>query len=135
VLADALTSLLAIFALMAGKYFGLIWMDPLMGIVGAILVGRWSLGLLHTSSSVLLDRQGPLSIRSEIQESIESRDDNRVADLHLWSIGPNIYALELIIVSHDPQQPDYYKEMLSHMVELVHVNIEIHRCVYEDEIQ
>lgn len=86
VMADALTSVLAIVALLTAKYFGFIWMDPAMGIVGAILVGRWSLGLLRTTSGVLLDRQGPEDIRHRIKESIEKDNDSQVADLHLWAI-------------------------------------------------
>jgi cation diffusion facilitator family transporter len=135
VLADALTSVLAIFALLAGKYFGLIWMDPVMGIVGAILVSRWSAGLLHTTGAVLLDRQGPAHIRDEIRESIESHDDNRVADLHFWSIGPNIYAVEVTIVTHEPQPPHHYKDMLPEAIGVAHVNVEVHRCVHEDELK
>lgn len=134
VLADALTSLLAIFALLAGKYYGLIWMDPLMGVVGAILVARWSMGLLHTTGAVLLDRQGPTGIENAIRESIASHDGNRVADLHLWSIGPNIYAVELAIVTHDPQPPDHYKNMLPKKMGLAHVSVEVHKCIYEDEL-
>jgi len=125
--------LLAIFALLAGKYYGLIWMDPLMGVVGAILVARWSLGLLHTTGAVLLDRQGPEQIRNAIRESIESEGGDRVIDLHLWSIGPNIYAVELTIVSHNPQSPDHYKDALPKETGLAHVNIEVHRSVHEDE--
>ena len=133
VLADALTSLLAIFALLAGKCYGLIWMDPLMGIVGAILVARWSLGLLRTTSAVLLDRQGPEHIRSAIRDSIEGDNDDRVADLHVWSIGPNIYAVELAVVTHDPQPPDQYKESLPKQMGLAHVTVEVHQCVHEGE--
>ena len=71
VMADALTSILAIFALLAGKYFGLIWMDPAMGIVGAILVARWSYGLLGSTSGVLLDRQAPKELQDSIRELTE----------------------------------------------------------------
>ena len=132
VMADALTSILAIFALLAGKYYGLIWTDPLMGIVGAILVARWSAGLLHTTGVVLLDRQGPKFVRDAIRESIERQDDNRVVDLHLWSIGPNIYAVELAIVTREPQSPDHYKEMLPKNSGLLHVNVEVHRAAGEE---
>jgi cation diffusion facilitator family transporter len=132
VLADALTSLLAILALVAGKYYGLIWMDPLMGIVGALLVARWSLGLLRTTSAVLLDRQGPEHIRSAIRESIAGDNDDRVADLHVWSIGPNIYAVELAVVTHDPKPPEQYKEALPKQMGLAHVTVEVHRCVHEN---
>jgi cation diffusion facilitator family transporter len=127
VLADALTSLLAIFALLAAKYAGLMWMDPLMGIVGALLVSRWSLGLLRSTSAVLLDKQGPEHIRTRIRQSIE-HDGNRVADLHLWSIGPNIYGAIVSVVAHDPQSPEHYKELIPSNFGLAHVTVEVHQC-------
>jgi cation diffusion facilitator family transporter len=126
VLADALTSLLAIAALLAGKYFGLIWMDPLMGVVGAFLVARWSVALLRTTSALLLDRQGPAWVQTAIRESVERVADTRVADLHVWSIGPNIYALELVVVADRPQSPAHYKTLLPKGLGLVHVNVEVH---------
>ena len=86
VLADALTSLLAIFALLAAKYFGWGWADPAMGIVGAVLVARWSLGLLRSTSNILLDREAADDVRDVIKEKIEAADDNRVADLHVWAV-------------------------------------------------
>lgn len=134
VLADALTSLLAIVALLVAKYIGLIWMDPLMGIVGAILVSRWSLGLLRTTSAVLLDSQGPEHIQSKIIQCIED-DDNRVADLHLWSIGPNIYGAIISVVAHDPQPPEHYKELIPSNLGLVHVTVEVHKCIQDSEHQ
>jgi cation diffusion facilitator family transporter len=131
VLADALTSLLAIFALLAAKYAGLVWMDPLMGIVGAILVARWSLGLLRTTSAVLLDEQGPEAIRTRIRESIED-DDSSVADLHLWSIGPNIYGVIVSVVAHDPRSPEHYKALIPANLGLEHVTVEVHSCIDRD---
>jgi len=128
VLADALTSVLAIIALLSAKYFGFIWMDPAMGIVGAILVARWSLGLLRTTSGVLLDKQGPESIRRKIKDSIEQDDDSEVADLHLWSIGPNIYSAEIAVVAHDPATPEQYKERIPKNLGLAHISIEVHEC-------
>lgn len=128
VLADALTSVLAIVALLAGKYFGLIWMDPLMGILGAVLVARWSVGLLRDTAGVLLDRQGPASVRRIITESIESDGDSRIADLHLWSIGPGISAAILTVVAHRPLPADRYRERLPASLGLRHVSIEIHQC-------
>jgi cation diffusion facilitator family transporter len=127
VLADALTSLLAIFALLAAKYIGLIWMDPVMGIVGAILVSRWSLGLLRTTSAVLLDKQGPAHIETAIKQSIED-DDNQIADLHVWSIGPNIYGVIISVVARDPQSPEHYKELIPSNLGLAHVTVEVHEC-------
>ena len=128
VLADALTSILAIVALLTAKYFGFIWMDPAMGIVGAILVSHWSLGLLRTTSGVLLDKQGPESIRHRIKDSIEQHDDSEVADLHLWSIGPNIFSAVIAVVAHDPVTPEQYKERIPKNLGLAHISIEVHEC-------
>jgi cation diffusion facilitator family transporter len=131
VLADALTSLLAIFALLAGKYLGLIWMDPLMGIVGAILVSRWSLGLLRVSGATLLDFQGPKQIQDAIRQNIEQHNGNRVADLHVWSIGPGIYAAILCLVTDEPIPVDRYKDLMPKDMGLRHVTVEVHRCIPE----
>jgi len=128
VMADALTSVLAIVALLAAKYFGFIWMDPAMGIVGAVLVARWSLGLLQTTSRILLDRQGPVSIREVVKQSIEADEDSKVVDLHMWSIGPNIYALVVAIVAHDAATPDQYKARIPQNLGLAHISIEVHEC-------
>lgn len=128
VLADALTSLLAIVALLSAKYLGLTWMDPVMGIIGAILVSSWSFGLLRTTSGILLDKQGPQSIRDRIRNSIEADEDSRVTDLHLWSIGPNIFSVVIAIVAHDPATPAQYKERIPRDLGLVHIAIEVHAC-------
>ena len=128
VLADALTSVLAIIALLAAKYLGLVWMDPVMGIVGAILVARWSYGLLRSTSHVLLDRQGPDHIGRTIRECIEADRDSRVSDLHLWSIGPGLYAVVMTVVAHDPAAPDEYRARLPEDLRLAHVSIEVQRC-------
>jgi len=131
VLADALTSLLAIFALLAARFFGLVWMDPLMGIVGAVLVTRWSVGLVKSTSAILLDQQGPERIRRAVREAIEAGSDARVADLHLWSIGPNLYSVVVSVVASDPRPPDEYKDRLPKDIGLVHQMIEVHRCADE----
>ncbi len=127
VLADALTSLLAIVALLTAKYVGLTWMDPLMGIVGAVLVGRWSFGLMRASGRVLLDREAPEELRRRLVRCIEEGDVADVADLHLWSIAPGIYAAELVVVSPEPLAPDAYKAMLPAALGLGHVAVEVHR--------
>lgn len=128
VLADALTSLLAIFALLGAKYFGFVWADPLMGIVGAVLVGKWSLGLLHSTSTVLLDREGPDDMRRVIKERIEAEDDNRVVDLHVWAVGPNIYSVILSLVTHNPKPTDHYKRLVPPGLGIMHIVIEVHVC-------
>lgn len=127
VLADALTSFLAIFALLTAKYFGWVWMDALMGIVGAILVSRWSFGLLRATNSVLLDKQGPEEIRTKIKEMIEKDQDARIAELHLWAVGPNIYSAIILIVAREPQQPDDYKKMIPSALGIVHATVEVHK--------
>ncbi|OGX24554.1 MAG: cation diffusion facilitator family transporter [Omnitrophica WOR_2 bacterium GWF2_38_59] len=128
VLADALTSVLAIAALLMAKYFGLIWIDPVIGMLGSLLVFRWSVGLLRTASSVLLDRQGDNEVVEKIKKSIECVSDNRVSDIHLWIVGPNMFSTIISVVSSEPQQPDYYKELLPKNIGLEHVSIEVHKC-------
>jgi Co/Zn/Cd efflux system component len=133
VLADALTSALAIFALLAGKYLGQEWLDPAMGVLGALLVARWSLGLLRSSSRVLLDMQAPESLLEGIRTAIEGRDDNRVADLHVWAVGPGIYAAEIAVVSSRPVSPAEYSRLLPGDLGLVHATVEVHRCESDAE--
>ena len=128
VAADALTSVLAIFALLAGKYLRQIWLDPFMGVVGAVLVVRWSWGLLRSSAHVLLDLQPPDEVLGAIRKSIESEGDNRVSDLHVWSVGPGIYAAEIGIVSSRPLDPDSYYSLLPEELGLVHVTFETRLC-------
>ncbi len=128
VLADALTSVLAIVALIAGKYAGLVWLDPVMGIVGAVLVARWSWGLLRSTSAVLLDHQAPADLRQAVQDAIEEGCDDRVSDLHVWSIGPGIYAGIIALVTHEPKPPAHYKRLLPVGLGLVHVTLEVHHC-------
>jgi cation diffusion facilitator family transporter len=128
VMADALTSLLAIIALLAAKYFGLNWMDPVMGMVGACLVARWSIGLLRDTSRVLLDKQGPETMQQVITESIEANGDSKVSDLHLHAIGPNTYSLVVAVVASDPLSPSAYKDCIPNDLGLAHINVEVHQC-------
>ena len=128
VLADALTSFTAIFALMGGKYFGLNWLDPVMGIVGSLLVARWSWGLLRQTSRVLLDYQAPEQFQEQLRTALEAEGDDRVVDLHVWSIGPGAWASSLTVVTHEPQSPSDYKARLPEDLGLTHVTVEVHRC-------
>jgi cation diffusion facilitator family transporter len=127
VLADALTSLLAIVALLAAKFYGANWLDPLMGFVGAALVSRWSYGLIKQSARVLLDRQADEKTVLAIKKLLESRSGDRVTDLHCWSIGPGIFAADIAIVSDDPKTPDEYRSLLPEKLGIVHATIEVHR--------
>ncbi|MHB1012875.1 MAG: CDF family Co(II)/Ni(II) efflux transporter DmeF, partial [Desulfobacteria bacterium] len=128
VLADALTSVLAIFALLAGKYLAQGWLDPLMGAVGAALVVRWSWGLLHASARVLLDMQAPEELREGIREAIESEGDHRISDMHVWSVGPGLYAAEIVVVSSRPLETAGYYDLLPKNLGIVHITVETHRC-------
>ncbi len=128
VLTDALTSVLAIAALLGAKYFKLNWMDPLMGIVGAILVIRWSIGLIQGTVKVLLDHQIPLTIQNRIVTILESYKDTKVSDLHIWSIGPGIYSSEIGVVTKYPDSPDIYKALIPEDTGVVHSTVEVHLC-------
>jgi len=106
VLADALTSILAIIALCGGKFFGWIWLDAVMGIVGAMVIAKWAYNLLQDTSAVLLDGAVDKEIRSSVLTVIESDADNRVADLHLWHLSQNHLAAMISLVTHYPQEPE-----------------------------
>lgn len=125
VLADALTSVLAIVALLCAKYVGWVWLDPVIGIVGGLLVARWSVGLLRTTATVLLDFQAPEALQGSIVEAIESDGDSRVTDLHVWSIGPGIFSAQVALVATNPVSANDYKARLPEALQLVHTNIEI----------
>lgn len=127
VIADALTSVLAILALLGGKYFGWSWLDATIGIVGAVMVGHWALGLLRSSGFVLLDREMEESVTATVRAAIES-DDTRVADLHLWSVGTAGYAAALSVVSEQPLTAEDYKRRLPPAARIVHATVEVHRC-------
>lgn len=128
VLADALTSLLAIVALLSGKYLDAMWLDPAMGLVGAALVARWSYGLIRDSARVLLDWQADERHLHALRNAIEARRSDKVADLHVWSIGDGIFAAEVSVVSDDPQSPDHYKSLLADVLNVVHATVEVHQC-------
>jgi cation diffusion facilitator family transporter len=128
VMADALTSVLAIIALGAGKVFGWVWMDPIMGIVGALIITKWSYGLLVDTGRVLLDRNVNQEAISEIKAIIESDSDNRVSDIHVWRVGPYYLSAIISIVTHFPNSPEYYKNLLSGFDEISHMTVEVNKC-------
>ncbi len=128
VMADAMTSVLAIIALLAGKQLGWVWMDPAMGIVGSIVIARWSYGLLRDTGNVLLDAEVSSAQRQAIRAAIEADADNRVADLHLWRVGPRHLAAIVAVVSHTPRPPEHYKALLRDHRDVVHVTVEVHEC-------
>jgi cation diffusion facilitator family transporter len=109
VLADALTSIFAIIALLAGRFFDWVWLDPVIGIVGAIVIAHWSWGLLRSAGAVLLDMVPNPRLAATLRERLEVGRD-RVSDLHLWRLGPGHTGVTASIVSHDPLHPAAYKE-------------------------
>jgi cation diffusion facilitator family transporter len=125
VLADALTSVLAIGALLAGKHAGKVWLDPAMGIAGAILVIRWSAGLLRDSARILLDMQAPATVVESIRGAVESSDGDRVTDLHVWSIGPGLYAASLEVHAATLRDPADYRARIPTDLGIVHTTIEV----------
>lgn len=128
VLADALTSILAIIALCGGKFFGWIWLDAVMGIVGAMVIAKWAYNLLQDTSAVLLDGAVDKEIRSSVLTVIESDADNRVADLHLWHLSQNHLAAMISLVTHYPQEPEYYRHLLQKIPSIAHVIVEVNPC-------
>jgi len=126
VLADTLTSVLAIVALLAGKLFGLIWVDALMGIVGAGVIARWSYGLIKDSSEVLLDRSTNTILTENIVSILKEDNDAILQDLHVWKIAPTYHAVILSIAAKTPLKPDEYKQILKPCLpEHTHVSIEV----------
>jgi len=132
VLADALTSLLAIVALLLGKYFGWSFLDPLMGIVGSIIITRWAYGLVKETSPILLDGSIDETYQLNVEKTIEDDADNRISDIHIWKVSANHYAAVISLVTHFPKPTEYYKELLSKFVKLSHVTIEINGCKDEN---
>ena len=128
VLADAMTSLLAIFALLGGKYIGWNWLDPLMGIVGAAVITRWAYGLLRETGPILLDASIEQDYRQAIQDAIENDADNRVSDIHVWKVGANHYAAIISLVTHFPNSMEHYKNLLRDFHKLSHITIEVQEC-------
>ena len=128
VLADTLTSVLAIVALLAGKFFGLIWVDALMGIVGAAVISRWSYGLIRDTSEVLLDRSVSLASVTSVVEVLKTENEATIQDLHVWTIAPTHQAVILSIAAKAPLEPNDYKQMLKpYLPTHAHVSIEVNK--------
>lgn len=132
VVADAATSVLAIAALAGGWLYGWAWLDPMMGLAGAILVGVWAKNLIAETGKVLLDREMDHPVVKEIREAVESglkAGETRVTDLHVWRVGKRAYSCALSVVTHDARlTPARVRQHLAQHEEIAHVTIEIHRC-------
>jgi cation diffusion facilitator family transporter len=126
VLADALTSVMAIVALLAGRSYGWVWLDPVIGIVGALVIARWSWGLIRDSGAVLLDyTEDHENLPGEVRAAIESEHDE-IIDLHVWQLGPGHHGAIISILSADPKPVVEYRKRLAAVHELAHVTIEVH---------
>lgn len=123
-LADALTSVLAIAALLLGRSYGWLWADPAMGVVGALVIARWSWGLIRDSGTVLLDA-APQSgkMRRDIEQALDA-GDGEIADLHVWQVGPGHYAAIVSLVTRHPRDSAFYKAKLAHIAGLSHLTVE-----------
>ena len=121
VVADALTSVLAIVALVAGRYLGWVWLDPVMGIVGGIVIAVWAWNLLRDTAAVLLDTSDP-HLEAEVREQVEGPGDARIVDLHIWRIGPGAHAAIVSVAGTADRAA--IRERLVPVHELAHVTIE-----------
>ena len=127
VLADALTSVTAIVALTAGALLGWTWLDPVMGLVGTVVIAAWSLSLVRSAGAMLLDMVPSDTVETEVRTAVEI-DGDRVSDLHVWQLGPGHSAVILTVVADAPQEPDTYKRRLRDIGGLSHVTVEVIGC-------
>lgn len=127
VLADALTSVMAILALLAGRFFGWLWMDPIVGLLGAIVIARWAWSLMRVSGAVLVDSMPAGDTARQIQQMLE-QDGDRVSDLHLWRVGPGHLAVIVALVSDHPLEPDVYRQKLLQIPHISYVTVELQLC-------
>lgn len=131
VLSDALTSLLAIIALVAGRFLGWVWLDAVMGIFSGLVIVRWAVDLLRETGYILLDGQSDEKIANGIRSVLEADADTRVADLHVWQVSDHNAAAIISLVTHYPRPVSHYRDLLAGLPALAHVTIEINLC--EDE--
>jgi cation diffusion facilitator family transporter len=127
VLADAMTSVLAIIGLLAGRFYGWVFMDALMALIGVGVILSWSFGLMRASGTVLLDMVPDRHLAGSIRKRLEI-DGDRVSDLHLWRLGPGHAGVIAAVVSDRPQAPSAYKRRLDGIAGLSHVTVEVHAC-------
>jgi cation diffusion facilitator family transporter len=127
VLADAAVSVLVIVGLVAGRQFGWLWMDPMMGLVATIVILSWSWTLMRSAGAVLLDVCPDPTLLRRIAARLEQGSD-RVSDLHLWRLGPGHLAAIVSLVTHEQHAPDYYKRRLMDLPRLSHVTVEVVPC-------
>ncbi len=128
VVADAAVSVLALVGLVTARALGWLWMDPAMGLVGMVVIANWSWNLIRVAGSVLLDMQPAGGLGRQIEQRLEAAGGDRIADLHLWRVGPGHHAAVVSIVSDRPETPAAYKARLSGIPGLSHVTVEVLAC-------
>lgn len=131
VLADALTSVLAIAALLAGRQLGWAFLDPAIAALGGALILRWAGGLVRDSSRALLDATPSAALERRVRAELEAIDDVRVADLHLWQMGPGRRGGIVSLVTSTPRDTEHYRARILGVVPLAHLTVEIYRCPHE----
>lgn len=128
VMTDAVTSVAAIIGLLEAWYLGWYWIDPAIALVASVVVVRWALGLLRQTGAILLDAEGPSSMRSQVRQRLESIAGSRVADMHLWSVGQGGWTLVASVISHGSTSPETFKERLADLPGIYHSVVEIYHC-------
>jgi cation diffusion facilitator family transporter len=128
VLADALTSVLAIVALAAGLGWGVAWVDPAVALLGAVLIGHWSLLMLARSTRALVDATADPQLAQLIRTLIETDGDAKLADLHIWQVGSQAWCAALTLVADRPRPAAEYRQRLAGLTLLRHVTVEVHAC-------
>ena len=128
VIADAVVSILAITGLLLARLFGWLWMDPLAGIVGALVIANWSYGLIRDTSGILLDISPDPALTEKVCKTIES-DGDRLTDLHLWRLGPGHLGVVASVVTGKSRDAAFYRAILSRFKALSHVTVEVTRAV------
>ncbi len=128
VVADAVTSVLAIVALAGGKWLGIGWLDPLVALVAAVLIARWAAGVLVQASRTLVDATADDALRRRVRSTLEADGDATLSDLHVWQVGPRAWCVAASVVADRPLDALVYRQRLEAIAGLTHVTVEVHRC-------
>lgn len=128
VIADAFTSVLAIVALMAGKYFGWNWADPIMGIIGSLVILKWAYGLCKGTVWELLDGNSKLIKEDDLRNLFSDHEDVEITDLHIWRIAPDAHACELMVFNDNPRGSEFYRELIQKKFDIEHLIVEERVC-------
>jgi Co/Zn/Cd efflux system component len=127
-MADAFTSVLAIAALAGGFWFGLLWLDPAVALLGAAVIGQWSYSVLRSTAAALVDATEDPALSQHVRDLIEADGDAKVADLHVWQVGAKAWCAALSVVADAPLAANVYRQRLHDIDQLRHVTVEVHRC-------